>query len=111
MRQKLTDIRTLFQKYPLLTIFVALQIVDFSTTWLGVTTLGAHEVNPVGLLFVRSLGLFGTLLLFKLWACTWAGMGVRKKGDVVLRSAVWIYGVAMTWNVGVLCWYALHVKV
>lgn len=97
---------TLVTRYPFLTAFISLQVIDFSTTWLGVTLLGAHEVNPVGKIFIHSLGLLGTLIAFKAWACCWALLGVRKEGDLVLRRAAWIYGVAMTWNIMVLTTYA-----
>jgi uncharacterized membrane protein len=93
-------------KPEMLAIFCFLQVVDFSTTYVGLTLLGAHEANPVGKVMIATFGLVGMLVAFKLFAVGWAAIGTYKGKS--LKLANWLYAVAMLWNCAILGVHAIR---
>jgi|SRR5579862_4807318 len=95
-------INELVQKYPRTSIFVALQGIDFATTYLGLTVLGAHEVNPLVVALIHSIGIAGALVMFK-------GLGVLMALKIAETKSLWraniIYGVVMCSNLTVLLYH------
>jgi hypothetical protein len=95
-------VRTWIRQHPCLSIFIALQAIDFSTTYLGLH-FGAHEQNPFVLMLIQFYGLACALLLLKGFG---ALLGLKLgEGNKTLRRANWIYGAAMLWNVTMLTYH------
>lgn len=85
-------------RYPLFVVFLFLQMLDFSTTYLGVKLFGAHETNPVGIWCMHHMGLLLTLVLFKSLAVALGSLSVIKHGDKGLRIPTVLYSIGMAWN-------------
>jgi Domain of unknown function (DUF5658) len=94
------------EKHPLLSTFIALQAIDFSTTYLGIQ-FGVHETNPLVVAIINEIGLVGALVYLKVLGGL---MAVKLEKDGKTKS-LWraniIYGVVMCSNVAVVVHYAL----
>jgi uncharacterized protein DUF5658 len=85
-------------KYKNHMIFAALQLVDFTTTYVALRH-GATEDNAIAVWSIHTVGLLPDLILCKLLACT--ASWIVPENHHALKIMNVLYGILMIWNIHV----------
>jgi len=83
-------------KYKNHMIFAALQLVDFTTTYVALCH-GATEDNAIAAWSIHTIGLLPDLILCKLLACTVSW--ILPDEHYALKIMNVLYGILMIWNI------------